>query len=146
MQKINLKTKVQRPVPEVAAGFTESLFKALSPPFPPVRVVTFDGCKKGDVVSLELNFLFFKQIWTSHITYDFQDASRFEFIDEGVALPFFLGKWRHHHKVYAHGSGGSIIEDDIRYAGRFSWMTPLLYPILYIQFWYRKPIYRKIFA
>lgn len=130
---------------EVKAGFTESLFAKLAPPFPPVKVLRFDGCKAGDIVDLELNFLFFKQKWTSKITEDHCDAQEFLFVDEGILLPFFLGKWKHCHRILALPSGGSFISDEIDFAGAFPWMTPLLYPVLWLQFWYRKPIYRRIF-
>ena len=109
-----------------------------------MKVLRFDGCKAGDTVDLELNFIFFKQNWTSKITEDHCDAKEFLFVDEGIVLPFFLGKWRHCHRILAQPSG-SIISDEIEFEGAYAWMTPLLYPILWLQFWYRKPIYRKFF-
>ena len=142
--QLQLCTAVEQSYLEVKEGFTETLFGQLAPPFPPVKVLRFDGCKQGDVVDLELNFLLFTQRWTSKITEDFTDEKEFCFVDEGVVLPFFLGKWAHRHRVLASGSG-SIIYDEISYEGRFAWMTPLLYPVLWGQFWYRKPIYKRIF-
>jgi ligand-binding SRPBCC domain-containing protein len=93
---------------------------------------------------LELNFLLFKQKWTSLITEDKTDENEFYFVDEGLILPFFLGKWRHKHRIISTLTG-SVIRDEIDFSGPVAWMTPLLYPVLWIQFWYRKPIYRKIF-
>jgi ligand-binding SRPBCC domain-containing protein len=142
--RLHLQTAVASSHLEVKEGFTESLFAKLAPPFPPVKVLRFDGCKAGDTVDLELNFIFFKQKWTSKITEDHCDAQEFFFVDEGIVLPFFLGKWRHCHRILAQPSG-SIISDEIEFEGAFSWMTPLLYPVLWLQFWYRKPIYRRIF-
>ena len=60
-----LDTPVHQSVSEVWSGFDRQLFDQLSPPFPPVDVVRFDGCLRGDVVHLRLNFLLFKQDWTS---------------------------------------------------------------------------------
>ncbi len=142
--KIQLETPVGQNYLEVKSGFTEHLFKQLAPPFPPVKVLRFDGCKTGDQVELELNFFLFTQKWTSLITEDETDEKEFYFVDEGVVLPFFLGKWRHKHRIISTLSG-SIIRDEIDFEGPFSWMTPILYPTLWIQFWYRKPIYRSIF-
>jgi ligand-binding SRPBCC domain-containing protein len=144
LMRLHLQTAVACSYLEVKAGFTESLFAKLAPPFPPVKVLRFDGCKAGDTVDLELNFIFFKQKWTSKITEDYCDAAEFSFVDEGILLPFFLGKWRHCHRILAQPSG-SVISDEIEFEGAFSWMTPLLYPVLWLQFWYRKPIYRRIF-
>uniref|UniRef100_UPI004047371B SRPBCC family protein n=2 Tax=Algoriphagus sp. TaxID=1872435 RepID=UPI004047371B len=142
--RLLLQTAVESAHLEVKGGFTEALFAKLAPPFPPVKVLRFDGCRAGDLVDLELNFIFFKQKWTSKITEDHLDAQEFRFVDEGIVLPFFLGKWRHCHRILARPSG-SIISDEIDFEGVFFWLTPLLYPLLWLQFWYRKPIYRRIF-
>lgn len=142
--KINLSTPVEQDYLSVKDGFNESLFKKLSPPFPPVKLLRFDGSSKGDLVILELNFIFFKQKWESEITEDNTDSNEFYFIDEGVKLPFFLGKWKHKHRIIKSESGTEI-KDEIEYKGPNKLMTVLLYPALYLQFLYRKPIYKKIF-
>ncbi|TFV95813.1 hypothetical protein E4S40_06210 [Algoriphagus kandeliae] len=142
--KLQLETHVQQDYLTVKDGFDESLFKRLSPPFPPVKLLRFDGSKKGDVVSLELNFIFFKQKWTSDITEDHTDEKEFYFIDQGTELPFFLKKWTHKHRVIRKEEG-SIIRDEIEFEGPNFLLTFLLYPALWVQFVYRKPIYRKIF-
>ncbi|MCH7413129.1 hypothetical protein MM213_06520 [Belliella sp. R4-6] len=141
---INIETKVEQDYLKVKEGFDETLFKKLSPPFPPVKLLRFDGSSKGDLVTLELNFIFFKQKWTSEITEDRTDEQEFYFIDEGTVLPFFLKSWRHKHRIIKSGEG-SIIRDEISYSGPFGLMTLLLYPALYLQFLYRKPIYKKLF-
>ncbi|MDF2156563.1 hypothetical protein [Algoriphagus sp. CAU 1675] len=142
--RIALQTHVEKSLPKVKEGFNESLFKRLSPPFPPVKILRFDGSRTGDLVSLELNFLLFKQIWTSKITEDESKESEFYFIDEGIELPFFLKKWRHKHRIIQ-SETGTLIRDEIDFEAPFSLMTLLLYPALLLQFLYRKPIYRKIF-
>ncbi|MDA0314995.1 MAG: hypothetical protein O2829_09550 [Bacteroidetes bacterium] len=141
---LHLQTAVEKSHLQVKDGFTKSLFSLLAPPFPPVKVIRFDGCKAGDIVDLELNFIFFKQKWTSIIMEDHCDPEAFLFVDEGIVLPFFLGKWRHCHRILALPTG-SLICDEIEFEGVYAWMTPILYPILWFQFWYRKPIYRRIF-
>lgn len=142
--KINLETPVEQGYLEVKSGFDESLFKKLSPPFPPVKLLRFDGSQKGDFVTLELDFIFFKQKWTSKITEDRTTDLEFYFVDEGVELPFFLKKWKHRHRVISTGIG-SIIRDEIEFEAPFGLMTYLLFPALWAQFALRKPIYRRIF-
>ncbi|MFN3800467.1 SRPBCC family protein [Belliella pelovolcani] len=142
---ITIETTVAQDYLQVKEGFDETLFTKLSPPFPPVKLLRFDGSKTGDLVTLELNFIFFKQKWTSEITDDQTDEQEFFFIDEGVVLPFFLKKWKHKHRIIK-AKNGSIIRDEISYEGPFGLMTLLLYPALYLQFLYRKPIYKKIFG
>lgn len=142
--KLTLETQVEQDYLTVKDGFQEELFKKLSPPFPPVKLLRFDGSKKGDVVSLELNFIFFKQKWTSDITEDFTDDKEFYFIDQGSQLPFFLKKWIHKHRVISTDKG-SLIRDEIDFEGPNGLLTTLLYPALWAQFLYRKPIYRRFF-
>ena len=142
--RINIKTKVEQDYLEVKEGFTKDLFLKLNPPFPPVKLLRFDGCRRGDKVSLELNFILFKQTWTSLITSDRTDDSEFFFVDEGKKLPFFLRFWKHKHRVLRQDSG-SVIVDEINFSARLKILSPLLYPVLSAQFWYRKPIYKKIF-
>jgi ligand-binding SRPBCC domain-containing protein len=142
--KFAIETRVEADYLTVKEKFDENLFKALSPSFPKVRVVLFEGSRKGDKVSLEMDLLLFKQKWVSIIVDDATDDKEFFFIDEGEELPFFLGSWRHKHRIIKNASG-SIIRDEIQYSGRFFWMTPLLYPVLYAQFANRRPIYKKYF-
>lgn len=142
--KLKIETEVEQGYLDVKAGFDESLFRKLSPPFPPVKVLRFDGCERGNLVILELNFLLFKQLWTSEITADHTDDSEFFFIDEGVKLPFFLKKWKHKHKVISTGIQSKIV-DEIEFEAPFFWMNWAMYPLLWLQFAYRKPIYRKVF-
>ncbi|OEK07058.1 SRPBCC family protein [Roseivirga misakiensis] len=141
---VQVVTKVEKPLMDVKAGFNEDLFLQLNPPFPKVRLLRFDGSKKGDFVELELNFLVAKQQWVSEITFDHESDKRFEFIDEGVVLPFPFSSWKHHHKLVSKGKGCEII-DDIEYEAGNKVISFLLYPLLLLQFLYRKPVYRRIF-
>ncbi|MBB6326557.1 ligand-binding SRPBCC domain-containing protein [Algoriphagus iocasae] len=142
--KIKIKTKVEQDYLSVKEGFNESLFKKLSPPFPPVKLIRFDGSQKGDLVALELNFLLFRQNWVSEIIEDQTDNKEFYFIDKGIELPFFLKSWTHNHRVIKKGNG-SIIQDEISFQAPFFLLTLLLYPAMLLQFGYRIPIYKKIF-
>ena len=142
--KLQIKTNVQADLDAVKKGFDETLFKSLSPPFPRVELKRFDGSSKGDVVSLELNFIFFKQLWTSEIVEESQDPNEWLFVDEGTQLPFFLRKWRHKHRVLK-SDQGSVIVDDIEYAVGNLFFDCLLFPSLALQFLYRRPIYQRVF-
>lgn len=142
--KLTLQTRVEQDYLSVKNGFDQTLFQKLSPPFPPVKLLRFDGSSKGDLVVLELNFLFFKQQWTSVITEDVTDEKEFYFIDEGIELPFFLKTWRHKHRVIQEGTG-SLIRDEIDFTAPFGWLTVLLYPALLAQFAFRIPIYKRVF-
>lgn len=141
---ISITTSVRQPYQSVAEGFDEKLFTQLNPPFPPVKLLRFDGSQQGDIVALELNFILFKQVWESLIVEDGRRDSEWYFIDEGVKLPFFLRYWRHHHRVVKHGTGAHII-DDITFQTPFFLLDYLFYPVMWLQFLYRKPIYKKVF-
>lgn len=142
--KIQIKTKVEASLQRVKEGFTKDLFLSLNPPFPPVKLVQFDGCEAGDKVVLELNFILFKQKWISDIVKDQETNESWYFIDVGSKLPFFLRKWKHQHGVEKSISG-SIIIDDINFSTGFILTDLLMLPLLYFQFLYRKPIYKKRF-
>ncbi len=143
--RLTVTTPVRQDYITVMKGFTEQLFMRLNPPFPPVKLLRFDGCKKGDVVSLELNFILFKQRWDSLIVESELNDREFYFIDEGKKLPFFLKYWHHHHRILKDGTHTRLV-DDITFRSPFLLMDYLLYPVLWLQFWYRKPVYRKVFG
>lgn len=147
--RIVLKTQVDQSLPAVWAGFNRTLFEQLSPPFPPVNVIRFDGCQRGDVVHLQLNFFLFRQDWVSQIVDQQTTADEIFFVDQGTRLPFFLAYWQHRHGLQRSNIGGSehtTIIDDITFKTPF-WLTDyLFYPLLWVQFAFRKPIYRRVFS
>ncbi|MGH1366304.1 MAG: SRPBCC family protein [Calditrichia bacterium] len=142
--RIRITTTVEQSVSEVFSGFTEELFLALNPPGIPVELLRFDGCIKGDEVHLKLKFPGFPQLWVSEIVDSGNSDDEIYFIDEGRTLPFFLSYWRHQHRIVRKGSGSTII-DDITFRGKFPFVSILLYPALYLQFLYRKPVYGRLF-
>lgn len=142
---IKITTQLEASYNRVKNGFDQELFQKLNPPFPPVKLIRFDGSKKGDLVSLQLNFILFKQNWTSEITEDHERDGHFYFVDQGIELPFFLKKWRHKHIVNIKDEGAEII-DDIYFRTPFRLFDFLMYPVLWFQFLYRKPIYKKYFS
>lgn len=144
--KFTIRTKIDRANHSaVFSLFNESLFKALAPPFPPFRLMRFDGCKKGDRVELELNFLLFKQQWNSLITEDGVSKDVSYFVDEGTRLPFFLRSWKHRHLIKQKNQD-VIIEDEIHAEFSSALWKILFFPGLYLSFAYRKPVYRRFFS
>lgn len=149
---LRLQTPVRQPLAQVWAGFDRKLFDQLAPPFPPVEVVRFDGCLTGDVVHLRLNFILFKQDWISNII-DQQTTGvpnqpdEIFFVDEGTKLPFFLRYWHHRHRlVRAPQTGGTLVIDDITFRTPSLLTDYLFYPLMWLQFAYRKPIYKRVFG
>jgi ligand-binding SRPBCC domain-containing protein len=142
--RLLIRTAVGAKRPTIKTGFTKELFLRLNPPFPPVKLLQFDGCKTGDKVALELNFIFFRQQWISDIIEDFEDGSTWCFVDRGVKLPFFLSAWQHRHSVIDLAQGSEIV-DDIEFSTGLKLVDLLMYPVLYLQFLYRKPIYKSVF-
>ncbi len=143
--RLKISTSVRSSLEKVQDGFNEDLFVRLSPPFPKVKLLRFDGSETGNIVSLQLNFIFFRQEWTSEIVSGQQDTDRWVFVDKGIKLPFFLSSWVHHHEVRQDGEGAIII-DDISYSTGWMLTDLILYLPMYLQFLYRKPIYRKAFT
>lgn len=143
--KFILRTNVAQSLENVKEGFNEDLFSELSPPFPKVKIKQFDGSKKGDIVSLELNFMLFRQNWTSRIVDEGGSDMAYFFIDEGIILPFGLKFWRHKHTLKSLNAQTQII-DEVEFRSWNGLSSLLLFPILLSQFFYRKPIYKRIFG
>lgn len=142
--KISVLTEVNQDYKSVFMGFTEHLFRKLNPPFPRVKVTRFDGCRTGDEVHIELDFLLFKDHWVSLITEQHQTDDEIYFIDQGLTLPFFLKGWQHKHRIMKSGEN-SVIADEIEYRTWNTLTDYLFYPVLYAQFLFRKPIYKSYF-
>jgi ligand-binding SRPBCC domain-containing protein len=141
--KIYIETEVEQNWKEVWKRFDKQLFIKLSPTFPTVNILQFDGCKQGDVVKLEINFVFFKQIWKSNISENVEKEDSVYFVDVGTELPFFLKNWHHQHLIIKKGEK-TLIVDNITFQS-YTFLNWFVYPFLYLQFWRRKPIYRNYF-
>lgn len=141
--KIVIKTLVEQPFQQVWEGFNENLLKKLSPPFPKATIVSF-GHEINEKVEIELNFFILRQRWVSIIS----DKKIFDeyafFTDEGIILPFFLKFWKHTHWV-KQVEEKAVIVDEIEFRTPTILTDYIFYPLLYLQFIYRKPIYKKIF-
>lgn len=148
--RLCLETPVSQSLPVVWAGFNQTLFEQLSPPFPPVDVIRFDGCLRGNRVHIRLNFILFKQDWISLIIDQQTTDHEIYFIDQGTQLPFFLTFWQHHHRLLrvpatTTSDEQTMIVDNVTFRTPFRLTDYLMYPLLWLQFAYRKPIYRRRF-
>ncbi|MFN4122537.1 MAG: SRPBCC family protein [Flavobacteriales bacterium] len=143
--KIKIKTAIDGKSPEAAlSAFDKNLFSALAPIFPKLEINRFDGSEPGCTVDITLNAGLFKQRWVSKITERETTPQDAWFVDEGVKLPFFLKFWRHKHHIMLDKDQLYII-DDIYFKSHTLLFSLLLYPILYLQFRARKPIYKRWF-
>lgn len=144
-----MKLEIQTLIPDVRVDvvfnqFDRELFVRLSPPFPPSRLIRFDGCKKGDMVEVELRLPLFPQRWLSEITDESHIPGQLhQFTDVGVKLPFFLSSWKHEHILQQVGKDVQII-DRIQFEGRLPFASVLIYPQIRSVMRYRIPIYKSI--
>ncbi len=145
MPHIILSTHVSQDYDMVFRQFDRKLFEALQPPFPPCKLLRFDGSEAGNEVHVKLFTGLKWEVWKSTITEHRLGEGEHVFVDKGTQLPSFLTYWEHRHRVRREKQGSTIIDDII-----FELSSPLLYPIyypaIYAQFAFRKPIYKKYFS
>ncbi len=143
--RILIRTKVNGDYRKVFQAFDIKLFMKLKPPLVGLKVVRFDGCKKNDEVHIVTNILGIKQKWISLITDQQYSEQDIYFIDEGVLLPKPLKYWKHKH-IIEKSIDSSIIIDDICYTTGSKIIDFLLFPALFLQFYFRKPVYKSYFS
>lgn len=144
--KILIKTPVGKDYKTVWSGFNRDLFEALKPPFLPLTLKRFDGSRTGDEVHIQLGFGILKQDWNALIIEHDENEQECYFVDEGSKLPFFLKTWYHKHRIIRQADGSSVIVDDIDFTTPFKLMDYIMYPLMYMQFAARQPIYKKVFS
>lgn len=145
MMQLRVATQVKASLDEVRAAFTQELFTALNPPFPPVKLMRYDGNKPGDLVKLSLGPTWLNQQWTSKIIKTEASNKHWMFVDLGIELPFFLRSWEHSHEVHDKGTHRLIV-DFIQLAGPW-WVPDFLLKLLFTALMrYRRPIYQRFFG
>ena len=142
MPSFRVRTRVNAPMQDVWTQFDATLLKKLSPPFPQVRIVRFDGCQTGDIVTLELNLMLAKPLWTSKITDSVQGEQACYFVDEGVEMPLGLTAWRHEHRMEKIDPKSTYIVDDISFKSKNWLLDYLLLPLFWGMIVYRIPFYK----
>ena len=148
--KFTIRTQVKGPYRSVFDRFNSGLLTALTPPGMKMKVLRYDEPHEpGSMVELEATMYgFIKQLWKNEITEVEHAEGKSWFVDEGRKLPWPVKKWRHKHIVQAakdeHGEPCAEIVDDIYYDA--GWITFLVHPVIWAQFAYRKPVYKRIFG
>ncbi|MEL6845938.1 MAG: hypothetical protein AAFP02_22240 [Bacteroidota bacterium] len=107
-------------------------------------MLRFDGCETGDEVHIQLGAGPLTTRWDAEIIDHGASDSEIYFVDSGKRLPPFLSRWRHRHRILNRGQQAEIV-DDIEYHTPFRLLDYLMYPVMYLQFWMRKPVYKKVF-
>lgn len=144
--EIRISTLVKGNYLEVLQQFDQELLEKLTPPGLQIKLLQYDGSKRGDIVHIRIFILgFIMQEWVSEITDTGRDKRHAFFIDEGKTLPTFLRSWKHAHIVENHQENSKII-DKIEFRTPFKLLDWAIFPLLYLQFAYRKPIYKKVFG
>ncbi|MBT8221442.1 MAG: hypothetical protein KJP00_16560 [Bacteroidia bacterium] len=129
----------------VIHNFGEELFLALMPKILPVQLLAYDGDRVGGLVQIQMGVPPIEGIWVSKIISRSQRTDGLQFVDVGVELPFPLVNWRHQHVIKKDSGGRTVIIDDITYSTGSKFWDAITYPILYMMFAMRKPLYRKYF-
>lgn len=143
--KIRFETKVRGNYVEVMKRFDKNLFEALKPKQGDMEIIEFTGSETGDRVHLRFNSPL-KMEWISEIVDHGMNESQAYFVDEGIKLPSPLSFWRHQHIVEKIDDQYALIIDDIAYKAKPLFLTPVLYPALYLAFYPRKAVYQNYFG
>lgn len=143
--KIRLETLVHQNFEKVIAGFNQDLFEALKPPLLNMELERYDGSEKGDIVSLSIHFMGRKLEWRSLISENGKSENEMWFVDIGEKLPPPLKTWHHRHSVIRLSQFKSKIVDDINFTCQNKALELAMYPLLYAQFAYRIPVYKRYF-
>lgn len=144
MPKIVVTTRVVGNRFEVFRNFNEDLFRYLKPPRFLAEINRYDGTYEGAIVEVQFRFPF-QALMQVRISDFNEELTRFT--DQGVILPFGLRSWTHHHQVLDDVSSPhhAIIRDEIHYRSINPLTDILFYPLLFMQFYLRKPAYRTYF-
>ncbi|MFM2375938.1 MAG: hypothetical protein RLZZ165_1035 [Bacteroidota bacterium] len=140
-------TRVKGNFQKVFAEFDHSLLLKLTPPGFRVQLLRADPpAMEGGRIVLQVTILgILRQHWENAFSAHETGDEECHFVDEGVTLPFPLKRWRHDHRVLRDGENARIV-DDVTYSSGLRLLDWLLYPIMWMQFAYRMPIYRKHFG
>lgn len=148
--KFELVTRVRGDFREVFKQFDKELLLKLTPPGMQATLKRYDEPPAvGNLVELEVKMWgLMRQEWRNEITELVENDAECFFVDEGLAMPWPLKYWRHKHLIrnvrLENGEEGAEVVDQIEY--KAGWMGALIYPVVWAQFAWRKPQYRKFFG
>lgn len=145
--RLLIKTRVSGNYQKVFAGFDESLLLKLTPPGMKLRLVKADPPDQvGGGIHLHVTVLgIIRQEWKNDFHSHEIKENECHFVDVGRLMPFPFKYWRHDHRVQRDGDNARIV-DDITYRCRLKLLEWLVFPIVWLQFRYRRPIYRRHFG
>jgi ligand-binding SRPBCC domain-containing protein len=146
--RLQIKTSVQGNHVEVFKRFDHSLLLQLTPPGMRMELLHFEEPHlPGSCIRIRVTILgLIRQNWENVFSdYDIGPAEC-HFVDTGRKMPFPMRRWRHDHRVIADGADRAIINDDVTFETGFLLTDWLLRPIMWLQFRYRRPIYRRLFG
>ncbi len=142
--KVTISTNVKGFYDKVYRAFDLKLFEFLKPKGARMEIVEFTGSQKGDKVHIRFTSPI-KADWISEIIEDHKDEQTAFFVDKGTVLPWPLKEWRHKHEILNTSDESSTIIDHIQYKTSNVIFDLLFWPVMYIAFSQRKPLYRKYF-
>lgn len=122
--------------------FTNELLTALSPPFAKPVTRHYGGNRPGNRLHFTLRTPLGRKDWKGKVTEEGHTETEIYFVDEGLEMPFGLTHWRHKHRLLKTPTGTQI-RDEVQFETKNSLLTALLFPVLWAQFLYRKPLYAK---
>lgn len=140
--QLKIETVIQNSYQDVFRRFNLQLFSALKPPLTSIHVYRFDGCRTGDEVHLDVFLLgIFRQHWKNKIVSEEHTDQYSSFTDIGLQIPFPLKTWKHIHTVRNLSESTSVIVDHIFFTTGLSVLDLCLYPLIYLMFKAREPVY-----
>lgn len=122
--------------------FNDRLLTALSPPFAKPLTRHYGGNRPGDRLHFVLKTPLGAKDWTGQVTEEAHGEAEIYFVDEGEHMPLGLTLWRHKHRLIK-APYGTRIRDEVQFETNNGLFTLLLFPALWVQFLYRKPLYGK---
>jgi hypothetical protein len=143
--RAEFRTRIDKPLAEVARRFDQNLMQYLAPAFPRLRLHTHEGNHPGSRVSVGLDFLLFEWKWEVEIVSEERRTGSWVFVDEGRRLPPFLSAWRHEHGLFALSTQQTEITDRIFWRPGRYWPSFLVRILVESQFRRRGPLYRRFF-
>jgi ligand-binding SRPBCC domain-containing protein len=139
-----VRTKVGGHYRQVFAKFDQDLLLKLVMPGMKLQLLHFDYPPKvGGKIHIRVTiFGMIKQEWKNDFTSYTINENECAFVDEGRQMPWPLKQWRHNHRVVKIQDGTEIV-DDVTFATSNKLLDVLMFPVVWMQFRYRRPIYRR---
>lgn len=141
--KFTVNSSVRGIDPQTVYGvFNDRLLTALSPPLAKPLTKQYGGNRPGDRLHFVLRTPLGAKDWTGQVTEESRTESEIYFVDEGHQMPFGITRWKHKHRLIK-TSFGTQIRDEVQFDAKNSLLAVFLFPAIWLQFLYRKPLYEK---